>query len=113
MFLFARDKKIEYVLDGSLVILVTEGELFITRLFKHKDDNYFRMEGDNPDQEKKKEIKKSKIIKLLMVLGKVSNLLLPSREVAFKGKLKNLEESVESLNKQVYKIEKSLSSKTK
>lgn len=103
---------LEYVLDGSIVVLVTEGELLTTRLFKHEDNNYFKMESDNPDNESKKEIRKSKILQLLLILGKVSTVLVPHRELAFKGKIKTLEESVESLNKEVYKISKMLQNKS-
>lgn len=104
-------KNLEHVLDGSIVILVTEGELLTTRLFKHEDNNYFRMKGDNFDEEDKKEIRKSEIIKLLMVLGKVSSLLIPHKELVFKGRLKTLEESVEFLNKRVYQMEKLVKSR--
>src|SRR5690606_27150389 len=99
---------LDHVLDGSVAIIVTEGELLITRIFIHEDKKYFRIESDNPDDEDKKDIKKSKIIQLLMVLGKVSNVLIPHRELAFKGKLKTLEESVASLSKEVFKISKKL-----
>lgn len=101
-----RQKNLEYVLDGSVVILVTQGELLTTRLFRHEDERFFRMESDNPGEDDKKKIKKTAIIKLFMVIGKVSNVLIPHKELAFKGKLKSLEESVNSLNKQVYKLEK-------
>lgn len=99
---------LDYVLDGSIVIIVTEGELLITRVHTHEDKRMFKMESDNPEDKDKKEIKKSEIIQLLMVLGKVSNILIPHRELAFKGKLKTLEESIESLSKEVFKISKKL-----
>ena len=98
----------EYVIDGSTAILVTEEEFVLTRLFKHADSRYFRIEGDNTDEQNKKEIAKSKIIKLLLVLGKVSNALLPHKEMAFKGKLKSLEESIDLLNTEVFKISRIL-----
>lgn len=106
-------KNLDYVLDGSVAVVVTKGELLTTRLFKHEDDNYFYMKSDNPDEDDKEDIKKSKIIQLLLVLGKVSNVLIPHRELAFKGRLSSLEESVDSLNKQVYKMEKIFASKGK
>lgn len=71
---------LEYVMDGSIAILVTKGELLTTRLFKHEDNNYLWMESGNPDEADKKEIKKSKIIQLLLVLGKVSNVLISNKE---------------------------------
>lgn len=102
-------KNYDYVLDGTIVILVTEGELITTRVFKHEDNNYFRMESDNVDFQSKKEIRKSEIIQLLLVLGKVSNVLIPKKEVALKGKIKSMEESLEFLKKEVFKITKKLS----
>lgn len=97
-------KNLDYVVDGSTAIIVTEKEFLLTRLFKDEDDRFFRMEGDNVNEDNKKEIKKSAIIKLLLVLGKVSNALIPHRELAFKSKLKTLEESLERLSAEVYKI---------
>ena len=98
----------DYVIDGSTAIVVTDDEFVLTRLFKHEDPRYFRIEGDNSDEQTKKEIAKSKILKLLLVLGKVSNALLPHKEMAFKGKLKSLEESIDLLNIEVFKISKKL-----
>lgn len=106
--LICQPQKPDYVLDGSIAVVVTEGELLTTRIFKHQDENYLRMESDNPNDESKKEIKKSKILQLLLVIGKVSSALLPHRELAFKGKLKELQESLELLNKEVYKINKKI-----
>lgn len=99
-------KNLDYVLDGSTAIIVTDNEFLLTRLFKDEDNRYFQMVGDNLDEENKKEIKKSKIVKLLLVLGKVSNTLIPHRELAYKGKLRSLEESMELLSKEVFKISK-------
>jgi transcriptional regulator with XRE-family HTH domain len=101
-------KNLDYVIDGSVAIIVTNEEFLLTRLFKHEDDKYFKMLGDNTDEDNKKDIKKSRIIKLLLVLGKVSTALIPHKELAFKGKLRSLEESLESLNKEVFKISKLL-----
>ena len=88
--------------------MVTEDEFVLTRLFKHEDNRFFKIEGDNTDEVSKKEIAKSKILKLFLVLGKVSNALLPHKEMAFKGKLKSLEESIDLLNTEVFKISKKL-----
>lgn len=102
-------RNFEYVLDGSTAILVTEDEFVLTRLFKHEDNRYFRIEGDNEDEiNSKKDIPKSKIIKLLLVLGKVSSALLPHKELAFKGRLNTLEDSINLLSKEVFKISEKL-----
>lgn len=101
-------KNYNYVLDGTIVILVTEGELITTRVFKHEDENYFQLESDNVNIHTKKEIRKSEVNQLLLVLGKVSNVLVPKKEVALKGKIKSMEESLDLLKKEVFKITKKL-----
>lgn len=101
-------RNFDYVIDGSTAILVTEKDFVLTRLFKHEDNLYFRIEGDNTDEVSKKEIAKSRILKLLLVLGKVSNALLPHKEMAFKGKLSSLEDSIDLLSKEVFKISEKL-----
>ena len=101
-------KHLDHVVNGSIVVLVTEGELLTTRIFTHEDNRFFRMEGDNDEDDSKNEIRKSKIKELLMVVGKVSTALIPHRELAFKGKIRSLEESIESLNKEVFRIQKTL-----
>jgi SOS-response transcriptional repressor LexA len=101
---------LDRVLDGSIVILVTKEAIFTKRIYKHEDNNYFWMESDNPDENRKEEIKKSSIHQLLMVMGKVSNVLIPHNEMAFKGKMQFFEESLGALNKEVYQLNKKLSS---
>lgn len=108
-----QQRNFDYVIDGSTAILVTKDEFVLTRLFKHEDNRFFKIEGDNTDEVSKKDISKSKILKLFLVLGKVSNALIPHKEMAFKGKIKSLEESIESLNKEVFKISKKLDKEKK
>lgn len=100
----------DYVLDGSIVVLVTKEDLLTTRLFKHEDNDYFWMESDNPDEKGRTAMKKSRIRQVLMVRGKVSNVLIPHNEMAFKGKIKSLEESLDALGKEVYNMSKKLKS---
>ncbi|MDT0675583.1 XRE family transcriptional regulator [Autumnicola musiva] len=100
--------KLERVLDGSIVILVTKDAILTKRIYKHDDDEYFWTESDNPNEERKKEIKKRDIDQLLMVMGKVSNVLIPHREMAFKGKMQFFEESLGALSKEVYQLNKKL-----
>lgn len=108
-----QQRNFDYVVDCSTAILVTQDKFVLTRLFKHEDSRFFKIEGDNTDEVSKKEISKSKILKLFLVLGKVSNALLPHKEMAFKGKIKSLEESIDSLNKEVFKISKKLDKEKK
>ena len=101
-------KNYEHVLDGSVAVAVTDEGLLVKRLQKHSNNNYFWLLGDNPDGTDKKEMKKSRIKQLYMVLGKVSSVLIPRREMAFKGKIQSIEESLNALNKEVYEINRKL-----
>lgn len=95
---------LDYVVDGSLVVIVTAEDLFTKRIFKHEDLNYFWLESDNPHDVNRQEIKRKDIVQLLMIIGKVSNVLIPHRELAYKGKIKDFEENLDSLNQEIYKI---------
>lgn len=54
-------KKMDYVVEGSVVVVMTKGESFDTRNHKDSDADYFIVEGDNPECESKRRIKKSDI----------------------------------------------------
>ena len=105
-----RQKNLDYVLDGSIAVVVTDGGLLTKRIFKHPDKDYFWLASDNPDDDQKRKINKSDIKKMLMVLGKVSNVLVPYREMAFKGKMRSIQESLEALGNEVYDLNKKLNS---
>ncbi len=104
-------KNMDHVIDGSVAILVTRNELMATRLYTHSNEKYFLLKSDNPGENDKKDIKKSEIVQLLMVMGKVSKILVPHRELSFRRRIGDLEDSVESLSKQLFKMEKLLSKK--
>tara|TARA_B100000378_G_C18025498_1_gene405647 strand:+ start:670 stop:1434 length:765 start_codon:yes stop_codon:yes gene_type:complete len=104
--------KIDRVLDGSLVVILTKDDLLTRRVYRQEQKDYFLIKTDNPDQEKNEEIKISNILQLFMVIGKVGHVLIPHREMAFKGKLESISKSIEFLNKEVYKINKKLRSGT-
>ncbi len=103
-----RQKKLDFVLDGSLAIISTKQDLLTKRLYKHENSEYFWMESDNPDEERRKQIRKSNILKLFMVHGKVSTALIPHKELAFKGKIKAMEDAIKALNIEVYDMSKLL-----
>lgn len=99
---------LDYVVDGSLVVIVTDEDLFTKRIFKHEAADYFWLESDNPHDDKKKKIKRTDIKQLLMVIGKVSNVLIPHKELAYKGKIKDFEDNLDSLNQEIFKIKSKL-----
>ncbi|UJH92063.1 S24/S26 family peptidase [Antarcticibacterium sp. 1MA-6-2] len=99
---------LSYVVDGSLVVIVTEEDLFTKRIFKHENSDYFWLESDNPGETNKKKIKRSDIKQLLMIIGKVSNILIPHKELAYKGKIKVFQENLDSINQEIFKIKNKL-----
>lgn len=105
-----KQKNFDRVLDGSIAVLVTKEDLVTKRLYRHEDDSYFWIESDNPDVDDRTELKKSNILQLLMVQGKASTVLIPHGEMAFKGKIRGLEETIDSLSREIYNIDKKLNS---
>lgn len=101
---------IDKILDGSLILLVTENGILIKRLRLDTDKDYFLLESDNESEEEQfKKINKSEIYQAMIVRGKISSVLLPHHQIASKGKIQNMEESIEFLKKELFKLNKKLS----
>lgn len=105
-----KQKNFDLVLDGSIAVLVTKDDLVTKRLYKHENENYFWTESDNPDADERTKLKKKDILQLLMVQGKASTVLIPHGEMAFKGKIRGMEETIDSLGREIYNIDKKLNS---
>lgn len=102
--------RIDNILDGSLLLLVTEEGILIKRIRLDNDKESLLMESDNESEtEQFKKIKKSQIYEALVVRGKISSVLLPHHQIASKGKIQNMEESIEFLKKELFKLNKKLS----
>lgn len=101
--------KIENAVDGSLVVLVSTNRLMVKRLRIDDNPDLFVLENDNPTQEHEKErIPKTRIKELLMVRGKISSSLVPHHQLASKGKISAMEESIEILKKELYSVNKKI-----
>ena len=103
---------VENVLDGSAVVVITVEGIMIKRLRIKENSEYFLMEDDNGSKEDSEKLNKKDIKKLLMIRGKISNVLIPSQEVKDTNKIKSLEESVDMLRKELFSMNKKLNALT-
>lgn len=101
-----RQNHFEHILDGSLAILATNEDFLLKRIRIDSDEDYLWVESDNLEEPNKKKIYKKNILSLYMVKGKVSHILIPRYELAFKGKIQDLEESINFLKQEIYKFSK-------
>ncbi len=106
--------KIDNILDGSLILLVTESGVLIKRIRLDTNSDYLLLESDNEHEiEPTRKIKKDEIFQAMVVRGKISSVLLPHHQLASKGKLQNMEEAIEFLKSELFKLNKKLSSLNK
>jgi transcriptional regulator with XRE-family HTH domain len=102
-------KKLENVLDGSLVLIISKEAILIKRIRVSEDPSFLIMENDNTqDEEGGKKINKQDIRELMIVRGKISGVLVPHHEIAAKGKIQALEDALDLLKKEVYKLNKKI-----
>ena len=100
-------KDIDKILDGSLVLIITKEEILVKRLRKHSDPDYFVLESDNHNEEiTEMKMSKAEISHAMIVRGKISSGIVPHHELASKGKINNMEESIELLKKELYAMSK-------
>lgn len=105
---------IENVLDGSLLLLVTETGILIKRIRLNSDKEYLFLESDNDNyEEEQSKINKSDIYQAMVIRGKISSVLFPYHQIASKGKIQSMEEAIEFLKKELFKLNKKLSSLNK
>jgi hypothetical protein len=102
--------KLENLLDNSLVLILTKEEFLVKRLRLDPDPEYVLLESDNPREEEKR-FKKSEILKIMNIRGKISSFLIPHFQIVAKGKMQNMEETILRLQKQMFSLEKKLSGK--
>lgn len=105
-----KQKNWDNILDGSLVIVWTTNSLLIKRLRSGDDKDYLKFENDNLDDAEIITFPRNEIKEILMVRGKISNVLVPTLQMSSGGKIKSMEESIEFLKKELYLITKKLNS---
>ena len=98
------------ILDGSLVIVWTTTSLLIKRIRTGVDKSFLKFENDNVEDSDVVTFPKNDIREILMVRGKISNVLVPTLQMSSDGKIKSMEESIEFLKKELYLITKKLNS---
>ncbi|MEP6260825.1 MAG: LexA family transcriptional regulator [Gillisia sp.] len=105
-----KQKNWDNILDGSLVIVWTTNSLLIKRIRSGDDKDYLKFENDNLDDAEIITFPRNDIKEILMVRGKISNVLVPTLQMSSDGKIKSMEESIEFLKKELYLITKKLNS---
>ncbi len=100
----------ESILNGSLVLMITKDSLLLKRVQVGKDQEFFLLENDNPENREVMEFKKENILDIYMVRGEIYNLMVPYLQLLNKKRLENLEDSIEFLKKEVFEINKKINS---
>lgn len=101
-------KHIQNIIDGSVVLLITKDSILVKRARLSGDPTVLLFENDNPGEPKVLEVKKNQIKDIFMVRGKISNVLIYIPDLIGNKKFKDLEESVEMLKKELYRIQSKL-----
>ncbi|MHA6281086.1 XRE family transcriptional regulator [Salinimicrobium sp. CAU 1759] len=103
--------KAKNLLNGTLVLLVTNKEVVVKR-FENLLKDSMRLSSDNPtDTEPTIEISLKDIKHIMIVCGKITSALVPHHQIVSEGKMKSLEESVNLLKKELFAINKKLHSR--
>lgn len=100
---------INNILNGSAVVIITVDGITVKRLSQDEDERYVLVENDNQAHSESGKIKKEDIKKVLMIRGKISSVLIPPQEVTQTSKMKNLEDSIDILKKDLMEMNKRLS----
>ncbi|MFO8146445.1 MAG: XRE family transcriptional regulator [Bacteroidota bacterium] len=106
-----KQNKWDQILDGSLVLIRTKDSLLIKRFRKSDDPDVFIFENDNPESDGELRLLKDELREIMMVCGKISNVLVPHHHNGSNGKIKTMEESIEFLKKELLSITEKLNLK--
>ncbi|UJH91148.1 helix-turn-helix domain-containing protein [Antarcticibacterium sp. 1MA-6-2] len=100
--------KINSILDGSIVLIITKEALLVKRFRKSNIEDEFFFDNDNPEDSEILRFSRSEIQEIMMVRGKITNVLIPHHQMASSGKIQSLEESIEFLKKELFAVQKKL-----
>lgn len=98
----------DQILDGSLVLIGTKDSLLIKRFRKSDEPDVFIFENDNPESGGEFSFSKDELKEIMMVRGKISNVLVPHHHNGSNGKIKTMEESIEFLKRELLSITEKL-----
>lgn len=101
---------LEKILDGSMVLFATKEALLVKRLRRSEIPGEYKFENDNPADAEVLTFKNDEIAEMMMVRGKISNVLAPHHILDSNGKMKSMEDAIEFLKKELYSINKKLNS---
>lgn len=101
--------RLEEILDGTAVIVVTKNDILMNRIKKSSEADYFILENDNGlSTETSAKIKPEEVQHLMIIKGKISSGLVPFHEISGKNKINVLEEDLEILKKELISMNKKL-----
>lgn len=100
------------VLDGSAVVIITVDGVKVKRLKKHEDVEYFLAENDSDLHRPGEKLKKKDIKHMLMIRGKISNVLISNQNIEGKAKMQSLEDSIEVLKNELFNMNQKLNALT-
>lgn len=106
-----KQKNWDQILDGSLVLIGTKDSLLIKRFKKSNEPDVFIFGNDNPDLIEEISLSKQEIMEIMMVRGKISNVLIPYHHYGVNGKIETMEESIDFLKKELLSITEKLNLK--
>ncbi len=84
-----------------MVLVITIDSILAKRFRTFRENDIMIFENDSHEDDQVLKFSKKDIKEILMIRGKICNVLVPHHQVASKGKLQNMEESIEFLKKRV------------
>lgn len=104
-----KQNKWDQILEGSLVIVVTNKSLLVKRFRKGKEPDVFifdnNNDNDNVHEDETIAFSRDEIKEIMMVRGKISSVL-NLNQMNSNGKIQSMEESIKSLKKELFSISK-------
>ncbi len=102
--------KLNNILDGSVLVVVLKEGIVCKRIRLDSDKDYLLLESDNDNMNEIQKVHKDEVRQALAVRGKISGVLVPHHQIASKGKIQAMEDSIELLKKELFKMSKKLES---
>ena len=100
------------VLDGSAVVVITVEGLMVKRLKNGSSKDYFYAENDNEVFGHPEKIMKKDIIRLLMIRAKINHVLVSDQNINERSKMQSLEDSINVLKRELFEMNRKLTSLT-
>ena len=99
--------KVNNVLEGSVVVVVTKENVYIKRLYHDPNPEYLILKSDNPTEGESPDhkVRRADVNELMLIRGKISSVLTPQHEaVVSHSKVKALEDAIELLKEELVKV---------